>query len=93
MSIPYVKGFDYDLSRSEDGRCWARVRATGEWVEISEEVMRELRREEKKEYRFQMTLEQRKEESKKAEELEKQNSQIINKYREGYSIFDIIPFL
>ena len=26
----------------------------------------------------------------KAEELEKQNSQIINKYREGYSIFDII---
>lgn len=67
MSIPYVKGFDYDLSRSEDGRCWARVRATGELVEISEEVMRELRREEKKEYRFQMTLEQRKEESKKAE--------------------------
>ena len=65
MSIPYVKGFDYTLSRSEDGRCWARVRATGEMVEISEEVMRELRREEKKEYRFQMTLEQRKEESKK----------------------------
>ena len=88
MSIPYVKGFDYDLSRSEDGRCWARVRATGEWVEISEEVMRELRREEKKEYRFQMTLEQRKEESKKAESADAETEKDIDT---GYYIQHPLP--
>ena len=47
MSIPYVKEFAYDLWTTEDGRCWARIRATGEETEISREVMRELRKEEK----------------------------------------------
>ena len=51
MSTPYVKEFDYDLWTTEDGRCWAKIRSTGETTEISKEVMRLLRREEKALYR------------------------------------------
>ena len=47
MRTPYVKEFAYDLWTTEDGRCWARIRATGDVAEISKEVMQELRREEK----------------------------------------------
>ena len=49
-----VKGFDYDLWTTQEGgtkRYWARVKATGEVTEISIEVMRYLRAEEKRIFR------------------------------------------
>ena len=49
-----TKEFDYDLwTTTENGtkHYWARVRATGEVTEISHEVMRFLRSEEKRIYR------------------------------------------
>lgn len=48
------KGFDYDLWTTQEGgtkHYWARVKATGEVAEISIEVMRFLRAEEKRIYR------------------------------------------
>lgn len=54
MSTPFVKEFDYDLWTTDDGRCWARVRATGEVTQISKEVMRILRREEKSIFRLML---------------------------------------
>lgn len=53
MSIPFVKNFAYDLWKTKDGRCWARVRATGQVTEISKEVMQDLRREEKAIWRYE----------------------------------------
>ncbi len=52
--MPKVKEFDYDLwTTVEDGRkhYWAKVRSTGEITEISHEVIKYLRAEEKKAYR------------------------------------------
>ena len=54
-----TKEFDYDLwTTSENGtkHYWARVRATGEVAEISHEVMRYLRAEEKRIYREFMAI-------------------------------------
>lgn len=48
------KGFDYDLWTTQEGskkHYWARVKATGEVAEISIEIMRCLRAEEKRIYR------------------------------------------
>ena len=48
------KEFDYDLWTTQEGgikRYWARVKATGEVAEISIEIMRCLRTEEKRLYR------------------------------------------
>ena len=52
--MPKVKEFDYDLwTTVEDGEkhYWAKVRSTGEITEISHEVIKYLRAEEKKVYR------------------------------------------
>ena len=52
--MPKVKEFDYDLwTTVEDGEkhYWAKVRSTGEITEISHEVIKFLRAEEKKVYR------------------------------------------
>ena len=49
-----LKEFDYDLWTTQEGgtkHYWARVRATGEVAEISIEIMRYLRVEEKRIYR------------------------------------------
>ena len=49
-----LKEFDYDLWTTQEGgtkHYWARVKATGEVAEISIEVMRFLRAEEKRIYR------------------------------------------
>jgi len=46
-----LKEFDYDIwTKEENGnkRCFARIKSTGEITEISIEVMRLLRNEEKK---------------------------------------------
>lgn len=45
------KEFDYDLWKDADGKCYARVRSTGEVCEISDDTMKVLRREEKRIYR------------------------------------------
>lgn len=45
------KEFDYDLFTMEGGRKYARIRNTGEVVEIDDETMKCLRAEEKKIYR------------------------------------------
>lgn len=45
------KDFDYDLWKDADGKCFARVRSTGEVCEISNDTMRFLRCEEKRIYR------------------------------------------
>ncbi len=45
------KEFDYDLFTMEGGRKYARIRNTGEVVEIDDELMKCLRAEEKKIYR------------------------------------------
>ena len=58
MSSPtYVKEFAYDLWTTEDGKCWARVRSTGEVTEISLDVMRFLRNEELQIWRHYQPLE------------------------------------
>ena len=44
--------FDYDLWTTEDGKCMVRVKCTGETTEIEREVMKALRREEKRLRRF-----------------------------------------
>ncbi|MCM1508739.1 MAG: hypothetical protein NC177_16650 [Ruminococcus flavefaciens] len=46
-----IKDFDYDLWKSADGKCFARVRSTGEVCEVSNETMKLLRCEEKRIYR------------------------------------------
>lgn len=46
-----IKDFDYDLWTNADGKCFARVRSTGEVCEISSEAMKLLRCEEKRIYR------------------------------------------
>ena len=49
-----TKEFDYDLWTTTDGgirHCWVRVKATGEVSEVSPEVMKFLRAEEKRVYR------------------------------------------
>lgn len=46
-----IKDFDYDLWTSPDGKCFAKIRSTGEVCEISDETLRLLRREEKRIYR------------------------------------------
>ena len=49
-----LREFDYDLWTTQEGgtkRYWARVKATGEVAEISIEIMRCLRAEEKRIYR------------------------------------------
>lgn len=48
-----AKDFDYDLWTSPDGKCFVRVRSTGEVSEISEETMKFLRAEEKRLFREQ----------------------------------------
>ena len=56
------KEFDYDLWTTQEGgikRYWARVKATGEVAEISIEIMRCLRTEEKRIYREIETSQQR----------------------------------
>lgn len=45
------KDFDYDLWKDADGKCFARVRSTGEVCEISDDTMKLLRCEEKRMYR------------------------------------------
>jgi hypothetical protein len=40
--------FDYDLWTTEDGKCMARVKCTGEETEVDRSTMRILRAEEKK---------------------------------------------
>lgn len=45
------KDFDYDLWKDADGKCYARVKSTGEVCEISNDTMKLLRREEKRIYR------------------------------------------
>ena len=50
----FVKEFEYDLWTTEDRqgkRYWAKAKATGEVTEVSHEVMRFLRSEEKKMWR------------------------------------------
>ena len=39
--------FDYDLWKTEDGKCMVRVKLTGEVTEVDRNVMKILRREEK----------------------------------------------
>lgn len=45
------KDFDYDLWKDADGKCFARVKSTGEVCEISSDTMKLLRCEEKRIYR------------------------------------------
>ena len=45
------KDFDYDLWTTEDGKRMVRVKATGEVTEVSREIMKLLRAEEKKQRR------------------------------------------
>lgn len=45
------KDFDYDLWKDIDGKCYARVKSTGEVCEINGDTMKLLRREEKRIYR------------------------------------------
>lgn len=45
------KDFDYDLWKDIDGKCYARVKSTGEVCEISGDTMKLLRCEEKRIYR------------------------------------------
>ncbi|CAK7024427.1 MAG: hypothetical protein EUB_02273 [Eubacterium sp.] len=40
--------FDYDLWTTEDGKCMVRVKSTGEVTEVSRDVMKALRAEEKR---------------------------------------------
>lgn len=40
--------FDYDLWTTEDGRCMVRVKCTGDVTEVSRDVMKALRAEEKR---------------------------------------------
>ena len=40
--------FDYDLWTTEDGKCMVRIKETGETCEVSRDIMRLLRSEEKK---------------------------------------------
>ena len=54
-----VKDFDYDLwTTNENGtkRYWAKVRKTGEITEISHDVMKLLRNEEKRTYRHNLSV-------------------------------------
>ncbi|WP_409969051.1 hypothetical protein RFF05_03595 [Bengtsoniella intestinalis] len=51
MTTP--KEFDYDLWTTEDGKCYMRVKRTGEQCEINRETMRLLRSEAKKMQREQ----------------------------------------
>lgn len=51
------KEFDYDLWTTESGECFVRVKATGETTEVSVEVMRTLRAEEKAIRRAQRSME------------------------------------
>jgi len=46
-----IKDFDYDLWKSADGKCFVRVRNTGEVCEVSSETLKLLRCEEKRIYR------------------------------------------
>lgn len=46
-----IKDFDYDLWKAADGKCFARVKSTGEVCEISNDTMKLLRCEEKRKYR------------------------------------------
>ena len=49
MKIPKTPiEFDYDLWTTEDGKCMARVKGTGEVTEVDREVMKALRLEEKR---------------------------------------------
>ena len=49
MKIPKTpKEFDYDLWTTEEGKYMVRVKATGEVTEVSREVMKALRAEEKR---------------------------------------------
>lgn len=43
--------FEYDLWKTSDGKCFARVKSTGEVCEISSDTMKLLRCEEKRIYR------------------------------------------
>ena len=50
------KDFDYDVWRNSEGKCFARIKCTGEVCEISHEVLKLLRREEKRLYREKTLL-------------------------------------
>lgn len=50
------KEFDYDLWKDADGKCYARVRSTGEVCEISDDTMKVLRREEYRELDLKKSL-------------------------------------
>ena len=48
--------FDYDLWTTEDGKCMVRIKETGETCEVSRDIMRLLRSEEKKLRRAQVQI-------------------------------------
>lgn len=51
--VSQVPGFPYYLWTTTDGRCWVRIIDTNEVTEVSREVLRELRKEEKSMRRLQ----------------------------------------
>lgn len=55
--------YDYDLWKDENGRCFVRVKETAEVTEVSEDVMRLLRREEKRMRRASTPFDEQKEDS------------------------------
>lgn len=57
--VSKVPGFPYYLWTTSDGKCWVRIIDTNEVTEVSREVMRELRKEEKRMRRLQETIAQR----------------------------------
>lgn len=46
-----LKDFDYILFKDEKGKCFVKIKSSGEIVEVNEQVMKILRAEEKKLYR------------------------------------------
>lgn len=47
----YLKEFDYILWKDSEGRCFVKVKYTDEVTEVSEQVFKDLRNEEKRIYR------------------------------------------
>lgn len=61
--VSQVPGFPYYLWTTSDGKCWVRIIDTNEVTEVSREVMRELRKEEKRMRRLQEPTAQRQDDS------------------------------
>lgn len=79
--IHKVKDFEYDLWTTHDGKCFARIRATGQKCEINIETMKALRCCEKRIYREQQLF----------SSLEAENARVKDKASARYPLsLDVI---